>query len=46
MTGPKDLDQMREALKAYAMGPLSPEELKRAHRIGDHVHLHHRRLFA
>jgi aryl-alcohol dehydrogenase-like predicted oxidoreductase len=46
MTGPKNLDQMREALKALELGPLSPEELKRVHRIGDHVHRHHRRLFA
>jgi predicted aldo/keto reductase-like oxidoreductase len=46
MTGPKNLAQMREALKAYAAGPLSPDELTRVQRIGDHVHRHHRRLFA
>jgi aryl-alcohol dehydrogenase-like predicted oxidoreductase len=45
MTGPKNLDQMREALKAYSAGALSPEALARVQRIGDHVHRHHRRLF-
>lgn len=46
MTGPRDTLQMREALKALEAGPLSPEELARARRIGDHVHANHRRFFS
>ncbi|MEJ2157454.1 MAG: hypothetical protein P8X96_19160 [Desulfobacteraceae bacterium] len=46
MSGPKDMAQMREALKALELGPMTPEELMRAHRIGAHLHRHHRRLFA
>jgi aryl-alcohol dehydrogenase-like predicted oxidoreductase len=45
MTGPKNLEQMREALKALAQGPLDAEELERVRRIGDHVHQNHKRLF-
>ena len=37
MTGPKDLVQMREALKALELGPLNEEEMTRMKRIGDHV---------
>ena len=45
MSGPKDVTQMRQALAALDAGPLSDEEMARARRIGDWVHLHHRRLF-
>jgi hypothetical protein len=36
---------MREALRALDLGPLTPEEMSRIRRIGDHVHRHHRRFF-
>jgi aryl-alcohol dehydrogenase-like predicted oxidoreductase len=45
MTGPRTLAEMREALRALELGPLSPEEMRRIRRIGDHVHTHHRRFF-
>ena len=38
MTGPKDADQLAEALKALDDGPLSQEEMERARRIGAFVH--------
>lgn len=38
MCGPKNLSQMREALKSLELGPLSEDELERMRRIGDHVH--------
>src|SRR4030042_4387038 len=44
VTGPKNREQMREALKALDLGPLSEEELARTRRIGDHVHTNYRRL--
>lgn len=37
MTGPKDLVQMREALKSLDLGPLNEEEMTRIRRIGNHV---------
>ena len=39
------LEEMRQALKALQRGPLSGDELKRAQRIGDHVHANYRRFF-
>ena len=45
MSGPKNVAQMRQALAALDAGPLSGEELTRARRIGDWIHVHHRRLF-
>ncbi len=44
ITGPKNREQMREALKALDLGPLSEEEMARIRRIGDHVHANYRRL--
>ena len=44
ITGPKNREQMREALKALDLGLLSEEEMARARRIGDHVHAKYRRL--
>jgi len=38
MTGPKNREQMQEALTALDLGPLGEEELPRIRRIGDHVH--------
>jgi aryl-alcohol dehydrogenase-like predicted oxidoreductase len=46
MSGPADLAQMREALRALDLGPLSPEEMERARRIGAYVHTHSKRPFA
>lgn len=46
MSGPADLAQMREALRALDLGPLGPEEVDRARRIGDFVRRHSRRPFA
>jgi aryl-alcohol dehydrogenase-like predicted oxidoreductase len=37
MTGPANAEQMRGALRALDAGPLTPEELERVRRIGDHV---------
>jgi aryl-alcohol dehydrogenase-like predicted oxidoreductase len=37
MTGPKNVYQMREALRSIDLGPLDEEELSRMRRIGDHV---------
>lgn len=45
MTGPRTQAEMREALRALELGPLSPEEMSRIRRIGDHVHTRHRRFF-
>ena len=38
MTGPADLEQMKEALAALDRGPLSPDELEWMIKVGDHVH--------
>ena len=45
MCGPKDILQMREALKSLELGPLDEEELNRVRRIGDHVHAHTGKFF-
>jgi len=37
MTGPKNLAQMREALRALDLGPLNEAELARLRRVGDHL---------
>jgi len=46
MCGPKDLAQMREALLALDLGPLSQEEMARMRRIGDHIHANYKRPFS
>lgn len=38
MTGPKNEEELLEARKALTDGPLTPEEMERARRIGAHVH--------
>jgi aryl-alcohol dehydrogenase-like predicted oxidoreductase len=43
--GPKDARQMEEALRTLDLGPLSPEEMARMIRIGDHVHEHSGKFF-
>ncbi len=40
MCGPKNTDQMREALRTLELGPLEGEELERMRKIGDYVHAH------
>lgn len=45
VTGPKDLAQMREAMRALELGPLAADELARLRRIGAHVHAHGRLFF-
>jgi aryl-alcohol dehydrogenase-like predicted oxidoreductase len=37
ITAPKNAREMRENLKALELGPLSPEEMARARRIGEAV---------
>jgi aryl-alcohol dehydrogenase-like predicted oxidoreductase len=37
MTGPKNLAQMREALRALDLGPLTEAELLRLRRVGNHL---------
>ena len=44
MSGPRNLRQMREALKALDSGPLAEAEMHRIRLIGDHVHATSRRL--
>lgn len=38
MCGPRDLSQMREALKTLELGPLNNEEMERIKKIGDYIH--------
>lgn len=38
MTGPKNTEQMKEALQATERGPMSEEELAWMRRVGDNVH--------
>jgi aryl-alcohol dehydrogenase-like predicted oxidoreductase len=46
MTGPGSVEQMREALSALDLGPLSEEEMARIRRIGDHIHAKYKRPFS
>ena len=45
LTGPKGREQMKEALRALELGPLSAEDMERMKRIGDHVHDHSGRFW-
>ena len=36
--GPNSMEQLKEDLEALELGPMSPEELDRMRRIGDHVY--------
>jgi aryl-alcohol dehydrogenase-like predicted oxidoreductase len=38
LTGPKDSEQMREALRTLELGPLNDEEKAWMMRVGDHLH--------
>ena len=44
LCGPRDLNQMREALQTLDLGPLDPEEMTRLRKIGDYVRA--RKFFA
>lgn len=46
MSGPKNIEQMRQAIKALKKGPLTPEEMIRIRQIGDHIHTNYRRMFS
>jgi len=45
LCGPRDLAQMKEALRTLDRGPLSREELDRMRRIGDFVHARKKGFF-
>ena len=45
MSGPRNIEEMRQALKALQLGALSGDEPKRVQRIGDHIHTNYRRFF-
>lgn len=44
LCGPKDLNQMREALRTLELGPLNREEMDWMGRVGEHVRLHSRKF--
>jgi predicted aldo/keto reductase-like oxidoreductase len=44
MSGPRNMEERRRALKALQLGPQSAGELKQVQRIGDHVHANYRRF--
>jgi aryl-alcohol dehydrogenase-like predicted oxidoreductase len=46
LCGPANRDQMQEALRALAAGPLTPDEMARMRRIGDHVYGRYKPNFA
>jgi aryl-alcohol dehydrogenase-like predicted oxidoreductase len=43
--GPKDRDQMREALRTLELGPLTQDQLVRMRKIGDYLHAHAGKFF-
>ena len=43
--GPKDTDQMREALRTLELGPLTQDQLVRMRKIGDYLHAHAGKFF-
>jgi predicted aldo/keto reductase-like oxidoreductase len=45
MCGPRDRNQMQEALQSLELGPLSEDELVRVRKIGDYVHTHSTKFF-
>lgn len=45
MSGPGTREEMQEALLALELGPMTPEDMARARRIGDHLHRTRRRFF-
>ncbi len=45
LCGPKDVSQMREALRTLDLGALGEEQFERMNRIGDYVREHGRQVF-
>jgi len=46
LCGPRNREQMQEALRALDAGPLAPDEIARMRRIGDHIYGRYRPQFA
>ncbi len=46
LCGPKDVNQMREALPALELGPLDADEMNRMKKIGDHIHQNAKSFFS
>jgi predicted aldo/keto reductase-like oxidoreductase len=46
LSGPRTIQEMREALEALTLGPLSRDEMDRIKRVGDYIHVKHKRLFS
>jgi aryl-alcohol dehydrogenase-like predicted oxidoreductase len=46
LTGPGNTGEMREALAALELGPLSDEEMARMRRLGDYIHAKYKRPFS
>ncbi len=46
LCGPADREQMQEALRALDEGPLTPSEMERMQRIGDHIYGRHGARFS
>jgi aryl-alcohol dehydrogenase-like predicted oxidoreductase len=46
LCGPKNREQMQEALRALDAGPLASDEMERLQRIGDHIYGRYRPQFA
>jgi aryl-alcohol dehydrogenase-like predicted oxidoreductase len=46
LCGPKNRDELQEAIRALDAGPLTPEEQARMRRIGDHVYGRYRPSFS
>jgi aryl-alcohol dehydrogenase-like predicted oxidoreductase len=46
LCGPRNREQMQEALRALDAGPLAPDERERLARIGDHIYGRYRPQFA
>jgi hypothetical protein len=45
LCGPKNREEMQEALRALDAGPLTPDEQARMRRIGDHIYGRYRPNF-
>lgn len=44
LCGPRDVNQLRAAVRSLELGPLEPEDMARMKRIGDHIHRTSRRF--
>lgn len=45
LAGPRDQEQMDEALRTLELGPLNEDEMALMHTVGDHVYKHGNRFF-